>query len=385
MIDNSLVDIIINNKEQNKFYKKLKKINNISSKYPIYMGIDYEFNTKKIALMQILFEIHKKNKKIKLYYIIYPPNLKLKIYNYLKYNIISNIKILKILHGSESLDIPYLVNEYYKFEIEPCINFFLSMIDTRYLCEYINNIKSQPNICRIYDLLLNFNIIDKKEMDLLDKNEDKMGPIYNIIIDINKLTPELISYSIHDVVYLVDAFIVLRDIIIKINPKDYYILVDCIRYCFMEKRYISNIGDDITLINSMNNYFYYINKSSKNTNYMIKSLNLIKTEQEDFYYRIYMIRTYDIIIAEFFKIYESLKYITNINYLKINILNLLKIIVYIVILQNYKVKINKINVINYDLNDKYNLIVEGLKLLDLNHLLELIEKFYDFCQIKLKP
>jgi hypothetical protein len=147
------------------------------------MGIDYEFNTKKIALMQILFEIHKKDKKIKLYYIIYPPNLKLKIYDYLKYYIMSNIKILKILHGSESLDMPYLINEYYEFEIEPCLNFLLSMIDTRYLCEYINNAKSLPNICRIYDLLLNFNIIDKKEMELLDKNEDEMGPIYKIIID----------------------------------------------------------------------------------------------------------------------------------------------------------------------------------------------------------
>ncbi len=199
------------------------------------------------------------------------------------------------------------------------------------------------------------------------------------------LTPALITYSIHDVVYLIEAYIKLRDIIIEINPKDYYILVDSIRYCFMEKRYVSNIGDDIILINLMNNYFYYINKSNKNTNYIIKSLNLIKIEQEDFYYRIFMIRTYDIIIADFLKIYESLKYITNINYLKTNILNLLKIVVYVVILQNYKVKITKTEFINYDLNKNYNLILEGLKKLDLNHLLELVEKFYEFCQIKLKP
>ena len=385
MIDNSLVKIIINDKEQLKFYKKLKKINKISSKYSTYMGIDYEFNTKKVALMQILFEVHKKDKKIKLYYIIYPPNLKQKIYDYLKYNIMSNIKILKILHGSESLDMPYLVNEYYEFEIEACVNFFLSMIDTRYLCEYINNAKSQPNICRIYDLLLNFNVIDKKELELLDKNENEMGPIYKIIIDINKLTPALISYSIHDVVYLTDAFIALRDVIIKMNPKDYYILVDCIRYCFMEKRFVSNIGDDISLINSMNNYFFHINKTNNNTKYMIESLNLIKTEQEEFYYRIFMIRAYDIIIADFFKIFESLKYITSINYLKINILNLLKTVVYVVILQNYKVKMTKTEIINYDLNKNYDIILEGLKILDLNHLLELIEKFYEFCQIKLKP
>jgi hypothetical protein len=185
MIDNILVKIIKSDKKnQNKFYKLLKKINKISLKYPTYMGIDFEFNTKKVALMQILFEIHKKEKIIKKYYIIYPPILDQKINDYLKYHIMSNINILKILHGSESLDIPYLVEVFYNMESEPLINFFLSMIDTRYLCEYLNLSKSEPNICRIYDLLFKLKIIDEKEQKLLDLNEDKMGPIYEIFIDI---------------------------------------------------------------------------------------------------------------------------------------------------------------------------------------------------------
>jgi hypothetical protein len=37
------------------FYKYLKKIVRRSSKYKVLMGIDFEFNTKKIALMQISF------------------------------------------------------------------------------------------------------------------------------------------------------------------------------------------------------------------------------------------------------------------------------------------------------------------------------------------
>ena len=102
------------------------------------MGIDFEFNTKKVALMQILFEVHIKNKIIKKYYIIYPPNLDIILFDYFKYNIMSNIHILKILHGSESLDIPYIIEDFYNFELEPLINFFLTMIDTIYLFEYIN-------------------------------------------------------------------------------------------------------------------------------------------------------------------------------------------------------------------------------------------------------
>jgi hypothetical protein len=77
------------------------------------MGIDFEFNTKKVALMQILFEVHKKSQIVKKYYIIYPPNLNQKVGDYLKYNIMANTHIIKILHGAESLDIPYLIDDYF--------------------------------------------------------------------------------------------------------------------------------------------------------------------------------------------------------------------------------------------------------------------------------
>lgn len=43
--------------------------------------------------------------------------------------------------------------------------------------------------------------------------------------------------------------------IIEHNPKNYYLLLDLIRYCFMEKRNVTNIGDDVIIINMMNNYF----------------------------------------------------------------------------------------------------------------------------------
>ena len=62
MINNSKVKIIINNDDQDLFYKKMKKINRLSSLYDIYMAVDFEFNTKIIALMQFLFEIQKKIK-----------------------------------------------------------------------------------------------------------------------------------------------------------------------------------------------------------------------------------------------------------------------------------------------------------------------------------
>jgi hypothetical protein len=387
MIDNSLVKIIKSDKKsQNKFLKLIKRIHKLASKYEVFMGIDFEFNTKKVALMQILFQIHKQNKIIKRYYIIYPPNLQPEIYEYFKLNIMANINILKILHGSESLDIPYLVDDFFDMDIDLIIDFFLSTIDTRYLCEYLNIENSEPNICKIYDLLEKTQIIKSQEKSLLELNEEKMGPIYKIIIDINTLTPELITYSIHDVVYLIDLFNNLKTQIIKSNPKNYYLLIDTIRYCFMEKRSVTNIGDDLIIINKMNNYFYYINKSNTKTIHIIDKLGLHTPEDKpDFYHRISLIKTYEIIVKDFMDSFDGPKLIVSINYLKTNILNLFKIIIYSIILKYYKTKASNTEIVEYDLESNIALIRQGLEVLNLNHLLELIDKFYSYVDIKLKP
>lgn len=385
MIDNSIVRIVYSDIEtQKRFYKILKKIHKLSKKYQILMGIDFEFNTKKVALMQILFEVHKKSKIVKKYYIIYPPSLDSKIYDYLKYNIMSNVNIMKILHGSESLDIPYLVEVFYDFEIIPIIDFFKSMIDTRYLCEYINIVNKEPNICRIYDLLVKLKIISEDEKHNLDINEENMGHIYEIFIDINKLTPELITYAIHDVVYLADAYNVLKNQIIKYNPKDYYLLVDCLRYCFMEKRGVTNIGDDLIIINMMNNYFYYINKSNVKTEYIFEKIFSAANKGAD-YYKVSLIKTFDIIMKDFIDSFDSIKIITSINYLKTNLLNLFKTITYILVLKYYRVKSSNTQVVEYDLDNNYSMILDSLKILKLDYLLDLVIKFYNYANDKLIP
>ena len=149
---------------------------------------------------------------------------------------------MKIVHGSESLDIPYILHELLNNNVDYIINFFKSMIDTRYLCEYINLSENKiKNICSLYDLLLNVNVITNDEKNLLDDNENKMGPIYNIFIDIHNLSPELISYSIHDVVYLINLYKKLSNIIININKKNYYLICEIVRFTFMERRFFTNI------------------------------------------------------------------------------------------------------------------------------------------------
>ncbi len=348
MINLNKIRIITENEiEQRKFYIILKKINRLSHdpENQVLMAIDFEFNTKKIALMQILFEVHINDKIIKKYFIIYPPILNIKIIRYLKEHIMANLNILKIFHGSESLDIPYIINDFFDYftELEFIINFFKSMIDTRYLCEYLK----ESNVCKIYDLLINLNIIDKSEKERLELNEQKMGNISEIFIDIHNLTSELILYAVHDVVYLIDAYNVLKDKIIKTNPKDYFLLLDCVRYSFLEKKNISNIGDTLNI----NNYFYYISNTK---------INLIKS--------------YELIIND----YNRINHLLKINFIKSNINNLLRTIVYIIILNTQEVYQSKNKIIDFNFDKKFKLITNDLEQLEFYHLNEFIKQFYDY-------
>ena len=75
------------------------------------MGIDFEFNTKIAALIQICFEGFKiiDDRTIYSFIFIFDPNqLNKDDMNCLIKNYLINNKYLKLLHGAESLDVPYL-------------------------------------------------------------------------------------------------------------------------------------------------------------------------------------------------------------------------------------------------------------------------------------
>ncbi len=164
------------------------------------IGVDFEFNRikneRKIALCQINFV---KGAKMDIF-LFYPPNIKKEIFKNL---LISDC--IKILHGSESLDLPYLFDNIITNNNDRN-NFCNNLIDTRYLCEYYNSSNNIDSKCKIYDLLLNMKVISKKKYNKLMKNDKLMGNIWDINIDVNNLSKELIKYSIYDVLFLPQLF-----------------------------------------------------------------------------------------------------------------------------------------------------------------------------------
>lgn len=167
-----------------------------------YLGIDFEFNKiskgdRDVALMQINMENDSDNGFI---FVFYPPDMnngerKILI------DLLTQPKIIKILHGSESLDIPYLFHQLLiKKELVKlfCKNFY----DTKYLCDYAHIKENKTTKCSIYFLLTEYNIMTDDKKEELEKIEEKTGPIYTVHIDINKMSKDILVYSLYDVIYL---------------------------------------------------------------------------------------------------------------------------------------------------------------------------------------
>ena len=74
-----------------------------------YIGIDYEFRNREIALMQINFE----SEETRYICIVNPGKFDELQMKYL-IELMINMKIEKIFHGADSLDIPYTLHEMLK-------------------------------------------------------------------------------------------------------------------------------------------------------------------------------------------------------------------------------------------------------------------------------
>jgi len=214
------------------------------------IGIDFEFNRvnnmRQIALCQINMEIYGDNNAI--IFLFYPPDI-VKHSDIFKRLLISP-NIIKILHGGESLDVPYLFNEVL-LNTSDRKKFCENLFDTKYMCEYYNISNNLiNNKCKIYDLLLQMNVISSNKYNELEENDKKMGNIWEINIKINKLSKNVIIYSLYDVLYLPDLFE-------KFPKTDVYIkLLPCINSYNLINRYNDNIILQFNMISRYNTSYY---------------------------------------------------------------------------------------------------------------------------------
>ena len=257
-----LVDTKIKIKYMIDYFKNFINLQQKNIKEKFYLGMDFEFNRvrktdKDIALFQIILENDNNDAII---FVFYPPELNDSEIGVL-IELITNVHMIKILHGGESLDIPYLFDQVLKDK--KLINFFCkNLFDTKYLCEYAHIEKSFIGKCSIYYLLEDNKIITNKKRLDLESIEDITGPMYLIHIDIHNIDFNIFRYSLYDVLFLPDLlkkFLNKPLIYTKVIPEISHII-------FQYKRNIQLINFSFIQIKEIVNKYniYFIKDKDKN-------------------------------------------------------------------------------------------------------------------------
>jgi len=241
--------LVVDTKEKLSYMnKKFKEFNNDKT----IIGLDFEFKkvsreSREIALAQINLENELDNAYI---FIFYPPQLNKKGFGRF-IRLLTNKSIVKVLHGGESLDIPYLFDSILKDE-DNIKNFIYNLYDTKFLCEYHHIEKNKIGKCSIYNLVEEFKIIGKKNIKHLQNLENKIGEIYLVNFDINNLNSNLIEYALYDVIYLPS----LIKKIISISPIYKNTIKELTGIIYYYKRVKNTEFLEFSeKVNSFNNYF----------------------------------------------------------------------------------------------------------------------------------
>ena len=271
----------------------IREIKEIMEKYILFideqktkqlLGLDFEFNKGVIAMAQLNLDYFTfDNKQVIL---LFDPNDKL-IYDIFK-KVVLNQNIWIILHGSESLDLPYLTKQLIKNPKE-IVKFFKNLIDTKYLCDY-SIIESNTGRCKINYFLEQEKIISKEFLESMLANEKKMGPIYLLTVDVKKLSNELLLYSAYDVIFL-------PELIRKIKKKIPFIeIIRILQINFMMKYGLLKQFDKTKDIISKSNNAYF-KKIPTPFNKLVDIVNpLIEIAQSDKLKKIKLIQGFKKII-----------------------------------------------------------------------------------------
>jgi hypothetical protein len=327
-----------------------------------YLGIDFEFNIRQIALMQLNFE----GKYFSCIFLTNPAEFEPEITTlYTKY-IMENRFILKILHGSDSLDIPYLYQQFFQNKKDTIIKFTKSMIDTRFMCEFFKAVKQDTAKCTIYNALIDFKVIDEKKLADLNKMNEEMGHIQDVSWRLQQLSEKEMRYSIYDVVYLKYLY---RNIIKECQQYSpstkttIQYLPDVIHFIFLERRSITDILVRCKKeVDPINNYLIFKEHQKQNFT-LISIFNKVMETIE-------------------LKNNLDIKSIITINYFRTQLGLLLKKITYTLLTQHFRINVDKRTIFNQKLSIDW--IIDELKVLKFSKLIDLIKQFVEYAEHKIQ-
>jgi len=331
-----------------------------TKKKKLYAGVDFEFNEGRIALCQVAFFPHRVNKFV---WVFDPNSLDTPKTQYLIKYLFTSQWIYKIVHGSDSLDIPYLFQELFMNNHTYIYSFVKRVIDTRFLCEYFKNtVKSGDKKCTIYDALLYFGTIDQQKYDELQHINKTMGPIQDVNWNVYNMSSFNLKYSVYDVLYLHSFYF---DILHKAKtetPELYnsYMYIPLItRFIFLEKWNVTDLLSRIkSRVDPINNY-------------------IIKHEGEN----ITLVTLFNSIVKNMVintpsrgALVINVNNLLEINYFRSPLMMLFKMITYSILTNNFTVYKNREDIYTEEIS--LDDVFDTLKFIHLEKLRKLVKAFY---------
>lgn len=298
------------------------------------IGFDFEFNQGSIAVWQIaFFEKSYQDDNCNCFIFVVDPYIFEKEciqYKSLIIDTTFSSPIKKIVHGADSLDLPYIFNELFEKNHTLIHKFIKYMIDTRFLCEYVKIVRNDGNKkCSIYDALLYFKVISESEYDDLNKLIVSMGPVQDVNWNLYNMSSYHLKYTMYDVLFL-KKFV--KNIYkSEINKSELNLVSEVNRFCCYEKYEISEIlHESKQIVDVINNYFIITKSSSQLKLIDIYDL-IIKSIQNDHFLKTIDINNFKkfittilkrivyVLVTELHTVYENKKTIYTVKLSYINI------------------------------------------------------------------
>lgn len=253
-----------------------------------YVGIDFEYTNKMIQLAQLNFEHNVDLRSIIM--IVSPNELTTDMMNNFINLIICNKFIRKILHGSDSLDIPYMYEHLLNQDPNKIIKFTRTLIDTRFLCEYYKLTRNQVsnNKCAIYDenkdgsAIYYFGVVSLEQQEKLAEILRSMPSPHDVTWNIFKMPRSQIYYAQYDVLFLKYLYYVIinkatQDESTDLGKKEVielykHVLNEITRFIYLENREVTFLLKKCKEeVDPANNYFI------RKTNGILKLIDIFNS------------------------------------------------------------------------------------------------------------
>lgn len=336
-------------------YSLFYLLDNIHDKqHTYYIGLDFEFNEKRIALCQMSFYPFRDDRMI----FVVDPNLLTAKQTDLLIQRIFRSPVVRLIHGSDSLDTPYMFEELFQRNVFTITDYVKNVIDTRFICEYYKgSVGAEDNKCSIYDALRYFKVITEEKYNSLHKINEVMGPVHDVNWNIKSMSSYHLKYAAYDVLYLKKFYynmLKMGKIVGEETHRELLVVPYITRLVFLEKYDVSTIIKTYKdIVNSANNYF--IQKPGRNLTF-VEILNTVMGN------------------IKIPKMEYLIQNLNNVNYFRGVLKVLFKIIVYGVLFKRFRVYKSKKEQVTMKLS--YSEINKTLRQYELSGFLTILDIVY---------